>query len=158
LPAVKQTVFDLIIQSFESKGLIKTDGEYVSLGYFQIQYDEQYKNVEQNVIKILREAKFELIKLEELADMINNNKAEEIISLMLDDKKLVKIGESGITTSEIYNDAKEKLVEFIKKNTKISAAQYRDLLDTNRKIAIGLLEHFDSVKVTKRVENDRILF
>ncbi|WP_313340697.1 selenocysteine-specific translation elongation factor [Sedimentibacter sp.] len=158
LSTVKQTIFDLIIQSFENKGLIKTEGEYVSLGCFQIQYDETYKKVEQNVIKTLREANFELIKSEDLIAMVNNDKAEEVISLMIDDKKLAKIGEIGITTEEIYNDAKEKLVEFIKKNTKISAAQYRDLLNTNRKIAIGLLEHFDSVKVTKRVENDRILF
>ncbi len=158
LPNVKQTIFDSIIQSFENRGLIKTEGEYLSLSYFQIQYDEDYKKIEQIVIKLLNEVGFELIKLEELIEKINNSKAEEIISLMIDDKKLVKISEIGITTFEIYVEAKEKLVEFIKKNKKITAAEYRDLLNTNRKIAIGLLEHFDSVKVTKRVENDRILF
>ncbi len=77
---------------------------------------------------------------------------------MLDEKKLVKINEVGITTDEIYNDAKNLLIEFIKKNSKITAAEYRDLLNTNRKAAIGLLEHFDMQRVTKRVGNDRILF
>ena len=158
LPTVKQTVFDLIIQTFEHMEKIKTEGEYVSLRYFEIQYDDEFQKIEQLIIKILNDAKFEFVKLDDLVEKINNNKSEEIISLMIDEKKLVKIGEIGITTYEIYNDAKMKLVEFIKKNTKISAAQYRDYLNTSRKNAIGLLEHFDSVKFTKRVENDRILY
>ncbi|HKM00681.1 MAG TPA: SelB C-terminal domain-containing protein, partial [Sedimentibacter sp.] len=43
-------------------------------------------------------------------------------------------------------------------NKKITAAQYRDLLNTNRKMAIALLEHFDMIKLTKRLENDRIFY
>ena len=57
----------------------------------------------------------------------------------------------------LYEKAKNILVEFLTKNKKISAAQYRDLLNTNRKTAIALLEHFDMLKLTKRIENDRIL-
>jgi len=59
---------------------------------------------------------------------------------------------------EIYDEAKNILVNFITKNQKITAAEYRDLLNSNRKVAIGLLEHFDIIKVTRRVGNDRVLF
>src|SRR5690606_13158149 len=111
LPTVKQTVFDLIIQTFEHMEKIKTEGEYVSLRYFEIQYDDEFQKIEQLIIKILNDAKFEFVKLDDLVEKINNNKSEEIISLMIDEKKLVKIGEIGITTYEIYNDAKMKLVE-----------------------------------------------
>lgn len=158
LPKLKQNVFDLVINSFAEKGLIKQDGEYVSLPYFQIQYDDVYKKCENIIIKALEEARFEFVKQEDLILKAGNIKAEEIIALMLDERKLIKINEAGITTYEIYNDAKSILTEFIKKNSKITAAEYRDLLNTNRKIAIGLLEHFDMQKVTKRVGNDRILF
>ncbi len=158
LPKLKQNVFDLVINSFAEKGLIKQEGEYISLPYFQIQYDDVYKKCESTIIKALEEAKFEFVKQEDLILKTNNKKAEEIIALMLDEKKLVKINEVGITTDEIYNDAKNLLIEFIKKNSKITAAEYRDLLNTNRKAAIGLLEHFDMQRVTKRVGNDRILF
>ena len=73
-------------------------------------------------------------------------------------KKLIKINEVGLTKVDIYNDAKNVLINYITQNKKITAAEYRDLLNTNRKTAIGLLEHFDMVKVTKRVGNDRILY
>ncbi|MFA9423839.1 MAG: SelB C-terminal domain-containing protein, partial [Sedimentibacter sp.] len=63
-----------------------------------------------------------------------------------------------LTKIDIYNEAKAILINYIIQNNKIAAAEYRDLLNTNRKNAIGLLEYFDMIKVTKRVGNDRILF
>lgn len=158
LSKLKQNVFDLAIDSFIEKGLIKQDGEFISLPYFQIQYDDDYKKYEQIILKILNEAKFDFIKQEELITKLSFNKAEEIISLMMDNKILVKINDGGIATYETYNAAKKLLVEYIKKNSKITAAEYRDILNTNRKNAIALLEHFDMQKVTKRVGNDRVLF
>lgn len=158
LPKLKQNVFDLAINSFVEKGLINQQGEFISLPYFQIVYDDVYKNIESITLEALVEAKYEFIKQEELIAKINYNKSEEIVALMLDDKKLIRINEGGITTQEIYNDAKNILIEYVKENSKITAAEYRDLLNTNRKIAIALLEHFDMQKVTKRVGNDRVLF
>ena len=61
-------------------------------------------------------------------------------------------------SQENYNKAKKILIEFIEINNKITAAEYRDLLGTNRKNAILLLEYFDKIRVTKRNANDRILF
>ena len=49
------------------------------------------------------------------------------------------------------------MVEFINKNASISVAEFRDLLNTNRKIALALLESFDGQGITKREENKRIL-
>lgn len=158
LPKLKQNVFDLVINSFQEKGLLKQDGEFISLPYFKIEYDDFYYKCEGVIFKALEKAKFEFIKQEDLIAKLSNNKSEEIIAHMLDDKKLIKINEDFITTEEIYSESKDLLIEFIKKNSKITAGEYRDLLNTNRKIAIGLLEHFDIQKVTKRVGNDRILF
>ncbi|WMJ75864.1 MULTISPECIES: selenocysteine-specific translation elongation factor [unclassified Sedimentibacter] len=157
LPKMKQNVFDVVVNSFEKKGTIKLEGEFVSLPYFQIQYDEFYRACENNVTNTLNKAMFDFVKLDDLIQAINSDKAEEIISLMIDEKKIVKINEAGITTVEIFYKAKELLVEYIKKNSKITAAEYRDVLNTNRKIAIALLEYFDMSRVTKRVGNDRIL-
>jgi len=158
LPKLKQPVFDAAVSSFVEKGIIKQDGEFVSLSYFQIQYDDLYNKIEEVINKSLAEAKFDFIKQEDLLIKINNNKAEDILALMFDDKKLIKINDIGVTISDIYNEAKTILVNYIVQNKKITAAEYRDLLNTNRKNAIGLLEHFDIVKVTKRVGNDRVLF
>jgi len=158
LPKMKQNVFDMAINSFIDKGLIKQEGEYIFLPYFNIQYDDFYKKCEANILKAINDAKFEFIGYEELVSTLNGKESEEIVALMLENKELIKINEAGITTNELYEEAKNMLIEFVKKNSKITAAEYRDILNTNRKNAIGLLEHFDMQRITRRVGNDRILF
>ena len=155
-PNLKQLLFDVIIQAFVEKGLIKQSDEFISLTYFTIEYDEDYRKIKERVLKILDEVKFELLKIDELAEKINHPMTDDVLSLMLTEKDLVRINDL-VTTRELYEKAKNILVEFLNKNKKISAAQYRDLINTNRKTAIALLEHFDMLKLTKRIENDRIL-
>lgn len=55
------------------------------------------------------------------------------------------------------NSGKGLIVDFITKNGDISAGQYRDLIGASRKYAVALLEYFDSIKLTKRVEDKRVL-
>ena len=155
-PNLKQLLFDVIIQAFVEKGLIKQSDEFISLTYFTIEYDADYRKIKERVLMILDEVKFELLKIDELAEKINHPMTDDVLSLMLTEKDLVRINDL-VTTRELYEEAKNILVEFLNKNKKISAAQYRDLINTNRKTAIALLEHFDMLKLTKRIENDRIL-
>jgi selenocysteine-specific elongation factor len=54
--------------------------------------------------------------------------------------------------------AKEIIYREIKSEGKITAAKARDLFNTNRKYAIVLLEYFDSINFTKRMEDNRILY
>ncbi len=157
LPNMKQILFDMVIQSFAQKGLINQQDEFISLPYFTIEYDENFKRIEGNALKILNEAKFEFIKIDELLEKLNNSIAEDIVFLMISDKVLVKLNDL-ITSVDLYEEAKNILIEFLTVNKKITAAQYRDLLNTNRKMAIALLEHFDMIKLTKRLENDRIFY
>ena len=157
LPNMKQLLFDMVIQSFAEKGIINQRDEFISLTYFTIEYDEDYKIIEEKALNILNEAKFEFLKIDELIQKINHTLAEDVVSLMISEKSLVKLNDL-ISTAKLYEEAKNILIEFLNKNTKITAAQYRDLLNANRKMAIALLEHFDMIKLTKRVENDRTFY
>lgn len=156
LPDLKQLLFDTVILSFVERGLIKQTDEFISLPYFTLEYDEDYIKIKEKVTNILHDAKFEFLKLEELSEKTALPLTDAVLSLMTTEKELVKIG-GFVTSKELYEETKVILVEFLKKNKKISVAQYRDLLNTNRKTAITLLEHFDMIKLTKRIENDRIL-
>ncbi|MBP1924963.1 selenocysteine-specific elongation factor [Sedimentibacter acidaminivorans] len=156
---IKQPVFDSLIQSLVDKAIIKSEGEFVSLSYFKINYDDNYINAEQKVLDVLNSVNFDFKKPDELISMsFKNIKVEDLLSLMMSDKKIIKINDECITSHEVYQNAKSILVSFIKENGKITAAEYRDLLSTNRKNAIILLEHFDLLRVTKRSGNDRVLF
>lgn len=158
-PKIKQPVFDSLIQKMADKNVLKLEEEYISLPYFSIKYDENYLKGEAKILKLLDEAGYDFIKPEDLKSMtFTNISSEDILSILTDNKKIIKINEDCITSYEKFDKAKNILIEYIKENGKITAAEYRDLLNTNRKNAIILLEYFDITRVTKRNGNDRVLF
>lgn len=156
---IKQPVFDSLVQTMIDKNTLKLENEYISLPYYKINYDEDFLSAQSKILKTLDEAKYDFIKPDDLKSMIFKNiKPEDVIAIMIDEKKLIKISEECITSQENYNYAKNVLIDFIKTKGKITAAEYRDLLNANRKNAILLLEYFDIVRVTKRNGNDRVFF
>jgi selenocysteine-specific elongation factor len=76
---------------------------------------------------------------------------------MLNRQELVRISDDLILTPENIEKAKVELINRIEGHGGISVAEYRDLLNTNRKNAIGLLEYFDQLKITKRDGEKRVL-
>ena len=76
---------------------------------------------------------------------------------LLDMGALVKAAEDCIFLGRYYEEAKENVIKFIKENGSISAAQARDIFNTSRKFAVALLESFDNMKLTKRIEDVRVL-
>ena len=148
----------LSLQNQKNKIVLESTSLIDSLKTFRSYYTEVVvKKIEEKTLQILNDVKFEFIKSDELFQKINYPMADDVISLMILDKILIKFNDI-LTTMKLYEEAKQILTEFLDNNKRISAAQYRDLLNTNRKMAITLLEHFDMIKLTKRVENDRIFY
>ena len=58
---------------------------------------------------------------------------------------------------ETYEKMVARVRDHIEKEGGITLAQVRDLFQTSRKYAQGLLEHLDEIGVTKRVGDERVL-
>ncbi|MDD2494902.1 MAG: SelB C-terminal domain-containing protein [Tissierellia bacterium] len=158
-PKIKQSIFDSLIQDMFDKNVIKKQDEYISLTFFKIDYDDNYLKIESSIIKLAQEAKYNFVKIEEIkSKFIKNSNIDDIIALLIDDNKLIKLNDEFVISKKDYDEALNLLISFIKTNDKITAGEFRDLLDTNRKNAIIFLEYFDILKVTKRIGNDRVLF
>ena len=52
----------------------------------------------------------------------------------------------------------EKAKLFAKSNGYITVSDFRDILNTNRKMSMALLEYFDQRKITKRIEDRRVFY
>ncbi|MBE9528577.1 MAG: selenocysteine-specific translation elongation factor [Proteobacteria bacterium] len=70
---------------------------------------------------------------------------------------IVEFKRDGFLLSENVERAEAELREFLSLNPSIEAKEFRDLLGCGRKLAIELLEYFDSNKVTIRRGDERIL-
>lgn len=159
-PDAKMLLFDSIITSMCKKNIIKQDTSYISLKNYEIEYNETYENIEKEILSIYKKNKFDFIRNNELLESLKSVDEKinnEVFYLMIADEKLIKINDDVCITKKILNEIKEILVNEINKSGFVTAARFRDLLNTNRKNATAILEYFDNKKITKRVGNERLL-
>lgn len=81
----------------------------------------------------------------------------EIVGALLEQGRLVKIGNGILFLQETYDEAIVKLVEYLQKHGRMTASEARDVLGATRKYILPLLEHMDALHITKRIGDERVL-
>jgi selenocysteine-specific elongation factor len=81
----------------------------------------------------------------------------EIVGALIEQGRLVKIGNGIVFLRETYDEALVKLVEYLRKHDRLTASEARDILGTTRKYILPLLEHLDALHITKRIGDERVL-
>jgi len=82
----------------------------------------------------------------------------DLLKLLVDQNKIVKMGQNVIFLASVYQEMVEKVTEYIKTNDKITLAEVRDIFKTSRKYAQAFIEYMDSQKITRRIGDERVLY
>ena len=85
---------------------------------------------------------------------------EDILLLLVEENKIIKLGEELYTLTSYVEKAKEIVLELLSQKDLITMGEIRDALETSRKNAKLLVEYMDSIKVTKRngTESERVAY
>ena len=157
--ALKQKLYDELLIILEDRHRIKLHGKFISLYSFEIEYSEKQIQLKDSILKQLGEHEFAPPKY---AEMEAKEKIAKdfmmVFESLLDEGVIIKVAEDCYFLKGAYEKCREMTAKYISENGSINVAQLRDLLDTSRKYAMAVIEHFDSIKFTKRVRDDRILF
>lgn len=86
---------------------------------------------------------------------LNNIASENVIRALIDLGKLIQINDTIVFSQQTYQGIQSTVLQQIDNDGDIDAKTLRDLLNTSRKYAIAILEHFDSVGITMRVGDSR---
>lgn len=84
--------------------------------------------------------------------------AKDITALLIQTGVLVKVEVDLFFHHEVIKNAENVLKEYLAHHDGITVAEFRDLIGSSRKYTVPLLEYFDKSKVTRRVDDKRILF
>lgn len=130
--------------------------EYISLLDFKVSLDDtDFKNIE--IIKNkFNSDKFSIMNFEDFNLNMSVEHFRELILYLISNKGVIKL-DSGYMLKENYDSAVNMIKNFIVKKGAISVSDARDLLGSNRKSTMELLEFLDKEKITLRRENERIL-
>ncbi|MCB8978346.1 MAG: selenocysteine-specific translation elongation factor [Ardenticatenaceae bacterium] len=83
---------------------------------------------------------------------------EDVYFALVDLGELKPISADVVYDQITYERLITRLMAELEAKGSLNAAGVRDLLDTSRKYAIGLLEHLDERRITRRVGDDRVPF
>ena len=81
----------------------------------------------------------------------------ELLGVLIDEGKVVKVNESVIFAAAAYRELTEKIVAHLEAKGSITVADARTMFDTSRKYILPLLEHLDQQRITRRVGDERVL-
>ncbi|SHJ82652.1 selenocysteine-specific translation elongation factor [Paramaledivibacter caminithermalis] len=152
-------LFDEIIEIYKKNGIVNVFGDKVALKGFEIQLSSKQTAIKDRITKIYRDNGFKPPMLKDvLKSMDLDEKDKDIIDVMIDMNILIKVSEDILFHIDVYSKAKEALKKHLVENKEITLAQFRDILNTSRKYVVPLLEHFDAIKFTKRIDDKRVLY
>ena len=134
----------------------KVSDEYISTLDFNVSLDDEDSKYIKNIKNIFNSSKFSILNFDDFSLNITIEHFKELILYLIANKDIVKL-DSGYMLKDNYNLAVNMIREFIKRNGTISVSDTRDLLNSNRKSTMELLEFLDKEKITLRKDNERIL-
>ena len=123
---------------------------------FKISLDDlDFKRIE-SIKNTFNSDKFSILNFEDFKIDISIEHFKELILYLISNKEVIKL-DSGYMLKTNYELAVNMIKEFIINNGSISVSDARDLLNSNRKSTMELLEFLDKEKITLRRDNERIL-
>jgi len=150
--------YDALLEHLKDKGLVDLRGELISRKDFS---PSPTGGQEKKMEEMLRIFKKEGLNPPSLKDLwlslgLKKEEGESFLEYLVHKGFLFRISEEIFLHSDPYFRCLEVLKEHFRANRSISLAQYRDLLQSSRKYAQALLEHFDSCKYTRRLGDERV--
>jgi selenocysteine-specific elongation factor len=88
---------------------------------------------------------------------IDQARAQKIVTLLLRDRVLVKLGDDLVFHKSALESLRQQIAVQKTKTPKLNVASFKDLFGITRKYAIPLLEYLDRERVTKRVGDERVI-
>ena len=161
LKKIKPNIFDAYIERMTGENVYGRREEYLSLPGYEVPKDAMYLQTEKLIEDTFEKAGYDFVRFSEIDfGKIPRQTAEDVVLMMIDEGKVLRINEEMFTMKHLMDEAKEKIQNHLKEENLITIAQVRDMFSTSRKSAKPILECMDSIKVTKKTggESERVAY
>ena len=141
--------FDGILQKLVGEGVLVEEGTTVSLPSHSVRLSQGQQAKVDAFLKVITQNPYY-----PPADLSLDT---ELLNMLLQEGKVVKVGEGVIFSNFAYEEMVKQIIEHIKNHGRITVAEVRDMFQTSRKYAVSLMEYLDDQKITRRIGNERLL-
>ena len=152
-------VLNLVVDGLVKKKLIELEGPKLKVPGFKAARGAIQDEVKNKIVEAIRKGGTQPPVREELPALfsISEKDARDLLKLLADEGRTIRINDSLHLDKEVVEKVREDLKRHLEEKKEITMAEFRDLARTSRKFAVPLMEYFDSLKLTQRVGDKRVL-
>ncbi len=159
-PPVDPKLFNYALNFLAKKEkIIQEEAEVRLTGHeVTLQVDEQA--MREKINRLYLEAGLKPPNLKDVLAQFNEfpeAQIRQVIDLLLQDGTIIKINEALYFHTSVLEKLQEQVTLFIKKEGEIDAPRFKNMTGLTRKFSIPLLEYFDKIKLTIRIDDRRVL-
>lgn len=125
------------------------EGQYLRLPGHRVSLTPQMERLVSEYLRALEQDPY--------SPPAENTPDPELLGVLIDDGKVVKVSESVVFAASAYRQMTDKIVAHIRSKGSITVAEARTLFNSSRKYLLPLLEYLDQQHVTRRVGDERVL-
>ncbi len=136
-------------------GVIELDGAYARLPGRNAVFAGKDEAIRKKILDLFKNALFAPPKTDKthITLGLEREKVARAIRDLIKTGELVSLTPDYLLHKDTLESAKEALINGIKTQGAIDTASYRNILGTGRKTAIEILEYFDAIGLTERIDN-----
>jgi len=151
--------FNILFNRLEKEGLIALDKNLVKRSGFKVALQVDQHEIKGKIAGIYKESGLTPPFFRTICrDLdLDRKTARDVMQMLIDEKQVIKTKDDLFFDAHAVSDLSAKLIEYLKANEKITTPQFKDMTGISRKYVIPLIEHFDAIHLTIRVEDHRQL-
>lgn len=155
----KPKICDELFGFLNANRVVKINEQNVCLWEFKVEFNEEQEKIRKQIMDLYDSNKYNPPKYKELSTMLKlqEKSLEPIFNALIGSGELIRVDQETVFSKRAIKDATDLIVNYLKENKTIQLGEFRDLLGTSRKYAMAILDYFDLNKITKRIEDKRIL-
>lgn len=148
-----------LVESLVEEGTLRKLGTKVGIADRAPQWKPREAELAENVERMFLKAGYATPTEEEVCEALHIPPATfvNIMIALTDEWKLVRLAERVSISTKYLKSARDFVTGYIKEHGSITAPELRDELNVTRKYSVALLEYFDSIGLTRRIGDKRVL-
>lgn len=152
-------LFEAMLEAWQKEGKVAVHGTLVRLPSFQIRLNERQKRLAERVEQVLREAGASPPPPSLIAQQVGAppNVVQAMLQVLVELGKVVRLEEELFFHREVVENLAQLVRRVIGQKGSLSVGEFRDLTGSSRKFVVPILEYFDSIRLTRRVGDVRVL-
>lgn len=146
-------IFNGAIQRMTSEGQLREAGATLALVTHEVRFDAQQQVSVDRLMRQFEESPYSPPSTKDCAEFVG----DEVVAFLVSSGRLVAVSPEVVFRKVDYDSMVSRLRDLLAEKGQLTLAEVRDLFHTSRKYAQALLEHLDSIGVTRRSGDVRLL-